>query len=161
VCSPKNNLNVVLFIAYSLSVAAVSVPITLVPVIASEVASFSGVETEASFASKMASYAVLGTSLGKFINGGVGDVFGARRILVIYSALVGVALFLLSLSHSPSHLLLAGTMVEFLFSVQWPCLTIMLASHYCQNNGKSKSEDYDIDEEQIPTGEIMQSKKSQ
>ena len=158
VCSPKNNLNVVLFIAYSLSVAAVSVPITLVPVIASEVASFSGVETEASFASKMASYAVLGTSLGKFINGGVGDVFGARRILVIYSALVGVALFLLSLSHSPSHLLLSGTMVEFLFSVQWPCLTIMLASHYCQNNGKSKSEDYDIDEEQIPTGEITQSK---
>jgi hypothetical protein len=130
--SSWNQLNIAIFVAYSLSVASVAVPITLASVIATDVTAsqHNADESEASFASKMTSSAVLGTSLGKFINGGLGDVFGARRTLVVYSILGGLSLLLLSISYRPENILFAGALIEFFQSVQWPCLTIMLTSHY-------------------------------
>ena len=123
-------LLVAIFVAYSLSVASVSVPITLAPLIAADFHTSSWSASTTSFASQMTSSAILGISLGKFINGGFGDIFGPRFILVVYSLLGGISLLLFSISYQPRNVWIAGAMVEFFQSVQWPCLTIMLTSHY-------------------------------
>jgi MFS family permease len=123
-----NTLNAALFASYALSSAATALPILLIPTISRE---FVDEENEASsFASRAASSALLGTAFGKFLNGPVGDVYGARRTSTLYSMLLAVALTGLAISRTGSSLTWSCFFVEFFQSVQWPCVVVILATHY-------------------------------
>jgi MFS family permease len=123
-----NSLNLALFVAYSLTTAATTVPILLIPTMAKE---FLADTAEASaFTSRAASSAVLGTACGKFLNGPVGDVLGARRTSVLYSFLLSLSLLGLAFCGDTPSAAWACFYVEFFQSVQWPCILITLATHY-------------------------------
>eukprot|EP00980_Cylindrotheca_fusiformis_P009347 scaffold2047_cov129-Cylindrotheca_fusiformis.AAC.26 len=126
--STWNPLNSALFIAYTLTSAAAVTPVLLIPTIGQD---FLADDAEASaFTSRAASFAVLGTACGKFLNGPVGDVVGARRTIVVYSALLSLSLIGLAICQSTSSAAWCCFFVEFFLSVQWPCIIVILATHY-------------------------------
>lgn len=130
-----NRLNWDLFLAYSLTTAATAVPITLIPAAAKELSS-----NGALFASRATASAVLGVACGKLLNGAVGDVFGARRVSCIYGTLLSLSLIALAVSPNETCAVWACFAVEFCQSVQWPCIIIILATHYDLNHHKGMYE---------------------
>jgi MFS family permease len=138
-----NWLNLGLCISYGLSTAAATVPIILIPTIAMDILQKSimvdnddisenaNIDSLISvFASKVTMYAVLGTAFGKFINGPLGDIFGARRVACFYALLVSMSLMVLSFSGGEWTVIYCCVAVEYYQSVQWPCAAIILAAHY-------------------------------
>jgi len=134
-----NRLNLALFLSYGFTSAASSVPIALIPTIAMDVLSYDnedgqdGQSLEASasiFASTVATYAVLGTAFGKFLNGPLGDICGARRIACLYALMLSISLMALSFGYSGFGVIACCAAVEFFQSVQWPCIAVILAAHY-------------------------------
>jgi MFS family permease len=123
-----NRLNIVLFATYSLTTAATAVPILLLSTVGQEFVSDAG--EAASFTSRAASSAVLGAALGKFLIGPVGDVLGARRTSVLFSVLLSLALLGLAFAGDSNYVVWACFYVEFFQSVQWPCILVILATHY-------------------------------
>ncbi len=149
-----NELNIALALSYGIISAASCVPITLVPTIAMDVLSQTNdqenqndaadaddsLEAAASkFASTVATYAVLGTAFGKFLNGPLGDIFGARRVACLYALLLSVALTMLSFGHTGWEIVACCSAVEYLSSVQWPCMTVILAAHYGNDSLESSN----------------------
>lgn len=130
--STWNPLNSALFIAYTLTSAAAMTPVLLIPTIGRE---FLADDAEASaFTSRAASFAILGTACGKFLNGPVGDVVGARRTSVVYSLLLCLSLVGLALSRDTTSAAWCCFLVEFFQSVQWPCIIVILATHYSRHS---------------------------
>ena len=127
-----NRLNMTLFLAFTLTTAASSVPITLIPTVGQDLL---GDSTEASgFTSRAAASAVFGTACGKFLNGPVGDVLGARRTSVLYSLCLSLALIGMAACGTTSCAAWTCFFVEFFQSVQWPCIIVILATHYRPSN---------------------------
>ena len=136
--SAWNPLNVAIFTSYGLTTAATALPILLIPTIGQD---FLAEENDNSaFSSRAASSAVLGIACGKFINGQVGDVLGARRASSIYSILLAMALLSLALSQSATSATTACFYVEFFQSIQWPCIIVVLSTHYNPPNHATQYE---------------------
>jgi len=134
-----NALNASLFLSLTLSTFATAVPVALVATMSEDLVSAAAAAAAADdatttttsvFASKATVAAVLGTSFGKFVNGPVGDVFGARRGSTAYSIFLSLSLVLLAFSNSVETATWAFFLVEFSYSVQWPCCVVTLATHY-------------------------------
>ena len=121
-----NPLNLALCAMYTLTTAAATVPVLLVPTIAKEMQQ----EDTSGFASRAVASAVMGTACGKFLNGPIGDVMGARRTSVLFSFLLSLALLSMGMCQERSSVIWACFFVEFFQSVQWPCIVITLATHY-------------------------------
>jgi stromal membrane-associated protein len=141
-----NLLNLALFVSYGFTSAASSIPITLIPTIAMDILS-RAIDSQGDeyleqsptvFASTVATYAVLGTALGKFLNGPMGDVFGARRVACVYALMLSLSLMALSFGRSGVGVILCCVSVEFFQSVQWPCIAVVLAAHYNNNSSDVK-----------------------
>ena len=133
-----NPLNMAIFASYALTTAATALPILLIPNIGQD---FLEEENEKSaFSSRAASSAVLGIACGKFLSGQVGDFLGARRTSSLYSILLAVALLSLALSQSAESAITACFYVEFFQSVQWPCIIVILSTHYHPPNRASQYE---------------------
>lgn len=133
-----NPLTMAIFASYALTTAATALPILLIPSIGQD---FLEEENEKSaFSSRAASSAVLGIACGKFVNGQVGDFVGARRTASLYSILLAIALLSLALSQSASSAITACFYVEFFQSVQWPCIIVLLGTHY---NPPSRTSQYE------------------
>jgi MFS family permease len=81
------------------------------------------------FASRAPAAAVLGTSLGKLLNGPKVDLVGARQTSVIYAILLLAAFVLLAFCKCLDMVLYACFLLEFAYSVQWPCVVVTLATH--------------------------------
>lgn len=113
-----NTLNMALCFAMATTAAAEAAPLLVV-----------WPQTE-SFATQITSAAVLGASLGKFCNGPIVDIAGARRTFVVFSVLLSSSLVLLSLAPNPTIAIVACFLVEFTSTVQWPCTLVTLAAHY-------------------------------
>ena len=121
-----NPLNLALCAMYTLTTAAATVPVLIVPTIAKEMEQ----EDTSGFASRAVASAVMGTACGKFLNGPIGDVMGARRTSVLFSFLLSLALLSMGICKERSSAIWACFFVEFFQSVQWPCIVITLATHY-------------------------------
>ena len=145
-----NPLNLSLFAANLLSSVAETIPVVLVPTIGAVLSGGNNDGdaggTASSFASRAAASAVLGTSLGKFVNGPAGDIFGARRVVCLYSLLLGVALLGLSLCSAEETVIVFLAIIEFVSSVQQPCIVIILAAHYRDEDGSGENVGMDQDE---------------
>ena len=127
--SPWNRLNISLFIGYFLTSSAAAVPVTLIPSLVH------AMSLEPFLPSKVTGWAVFGTAMGKFINGPLGDLVGARRVSLTNAILLATSLLCLAISWNESTVLWACFWIEFCQSVQWPCVIIILAHHY---GGKDK-----------------------
>lgn len=135
-----NGLNLALSLSYGFTTAASVVPITLIPTIAMDILSRNEyqngddddqlLDSASTFASTVTMYAVLGTAFGKFLNGPIGDIFGARRIACMYAFFLSSSLLILSLGNSSWSIIFACAAVEYYQSVQWPCVAVILAAHY-------------------------------
>lgn len=133
-----NPLNMAIFASYSLTTAATALPILLIPAIGQDF--LQNDNEKSAFSSRAASSAVLGIACGKFFNGQIGDFLGARRTSSLYSILLAVALLSLALSQSASSAITACFYVEFFQSVQWPCIIVILGTHYNPPNRASAYE---------------------
>ena len=132
-----NGLNLALSLSYGFTTAASVVPITLIPTIAIDILSRNEYQDDdqlldaaSTFASTVTMYAVLGTAFGKFLNGPIGDIFGARRIACLYAFFLSSSLLTLSFGCSTWSVIFACVAVEYYQSVQWPCIAVILAAHY-------------------------------
>lgn len=127
----KLKIHHILFISYAFHTASTTIPILLSPAIAKEYYSSNNNNNQVSiFVSQIVSNAVLGTSIGKFINGPICDLFGSRRISILYSTLWIITVFMISFTYNKKYILLGCTLMEFFSSVQWPCYVNILAQHY-------------------------------
>jgi MFS family permease len=119
------------------STACVAVPVVCLPTIAKELSNpdriYSGdvdCPTCSGFSAQIASYATAGTALGKFFLGFLGDAIGARRTMMLcFLAMLGSQI-LLSVGHSTFTIGVAQMLLEFFNSVNWPCMTIVISTHY-------------------------------
>jgi len=136
-----NKLNLSLFFAYTFSTAATSVPIAIIPAIfesfsityssANDYTTFYiSSDSSTSASSRVAQFAILGCALGKFLNGHLSDVFGARKIAIYFSLLMALSLYGLSFATGPKGVFWFCALVEFFQSVQWSCCVNVLAAHY-------------------------------
>ena len=125
-----NTLNLILFASYTCTTIATTVPVVLIPTISQDLFADESIEASSAFTSQVAASAIMGTACGKFLNGPVGDVFGARRTQVIYSTLLALSLASMTFCTSTSCVASACFFVEFFQSVQWPCILVILATHY-------------------------------
>ena len=129
-----NSLNLTVFAAYCLSSASVAVPVVLINTIASEIAPEG--TSSGSFSASVAAYATLGTSLGKAFNGFVCDSLGARRTMCLAFLGNTFGLFLYSRGSNALTVGLASALIEYNNSVHWPCMTIIVSSHYASDPGR-------------------------
>ena len=127
-----NRLNWDLIVVYSCTTAATAVPYTLVFSAATEF----GASSAALVASRATACSVLGCACGKLLLGPAGDVFGARRVSATFAMLGSISLWLLSVSPNETCAVWACFAVECCQSVQWPCIMIILASHYNLQHSK-------------------------
>ena len=135
-----NPLNTALFIAYALTTAATAVPYTLIPAMTDTLRfadnndnndnNDNAQDAAAAFAPRVTAYAVLGTACGKFLLSSMGDIFGARRTAMTSSIGLALSLLALSLCRTATAASWACFMVEVCQSVQWPCIIVLLATHY-------------------------------
>lgn len=72
------------------------------------------------FASHLTSTVTLVTAFGKFINGVLVDIAGARRLLLLYGMCTCLALLGLRYSTTPSWAIGCCAAVEFFSSINWP-----------------------------------------
>lgn len=130
--SPSHRqLHLSLFASLLLFAAANAVPVTVLPSLQRDFASSS--TTSSSMSTQFASAAVLGTSLGKLVNGPTVDIFGARRTSSLYSVGLSVALFVLACSPNVGVAKASCFFVEFCSAVQWPSALVALATHHRGN----------------------------
>jgi Major Facilitator Superfamily len=137
-------LNLALFAAYALAAAAAAIPLVVIPTIGEDllvsVSNDNDMDTTttvgqaSAFASRAAAKAVFGTACGKFINGPVGDVWGARKTLVTYSMLLSASLLRLASCGNTECAASVCFYIEFFYSVMWPCTIVILATHFRPNN---------------------------
>jgi hypothetical protein len=86
--------------------------------------------TASGFASRLAVVGMFAQSLGKFINGPLVDISGARRLLVVYGTCTFLALTGLRHSYTAGGAIACCALVEFFSSVFWPCAIVVLGAHY-------------------------------
>lgn len=123
-----NSLNLNMCLVNVFASAAMAVPITLLGE-ASENVLPEGTSAS-SFATRATAAAVMGTSAGKFLNGPIPDVLGARRTSAAFSILLALALIGLAGATTPGGIIFSCFMAEFCYSIQWPCVVVTLATHY-------------------------------
>ncbi|KAL7482885.1 hypothetical protein ACHAW6_008534 [Cyclotella cf. meneghiniana] len=86
--------------------------------------------TASSFASRLAVMGTFATALGKFVNGPLVDVGGARRLVVGYGVCTFLALMGLRSSRTSNGAIACCAAIEFFSSVFWPCAIVVLGAHY-------------------------------
>mmetsp|Transcript_4791 Transcript_4791/g.10559 ORF Transcript_4791/g.10559 Transcript_4791/m.10559 type:complete len:848 (-) Transcript_4791:199-2742(-) len=89
------------------------------------------------FASHLTSVVTLVTAFGKFINGVLVDVAGARRLLILYGTFTCVSLVGLSYSTTPNWAIGCCASVEFFSSINWSAGIVILGAHYGINGNES------------------------
>ena len=88
------------------------------------------ISESSAFASRLAIIATFGTALGKFINGTLVDVVGARRLLLLYGLCICCTLFVLRHVTTSNGAMVCCAAVEFFASILWPAAVVILGSHY-------------------------------
>jgi len=88
------------------------------------------ISESSAFASRLAIIATFATALGKFINGTLVDVVGARRLLLIYGLCICCTLFVLRHVTTSNGAMVCCAAIEFCASILWPAAVVILGSHY-------------------------------
>jgi MFS family permease len=128
----------IVFLSYLCNVMALSLPVLLVPIAATEHAismSLSAKATSIMVASQVASIssvASLGGALGKFVNGFICKEFGSYFCSTTYLAGLGLSSMAFSLTQNSNTMSMAFASMEFFASIQWASLAVMLSNYYAK-----------------------------
>lgn len=128
----------IVFVSYLCNVMALSLPVLLVPVAATEQAVSAGLSAKAasvmvaSQVASISSVASLGGAVGKFVNGFICKEYGSYFCSKTYLAGLGLCSLAFSLSTSPLAMSLAFAGMEFFASIQWASLAVMLSNYYAK-----------------------------
>ena len=121
----------IVFGAYLCNVVALSLPVILLPLAASEhVASMTSSAKIASTVAAVSSIATLGGAVGKFANGFICKELGSYTCSKWYLAGLAICSLLFSVAPNPSTLGYAYAGMEFFASMQWASLSVMLSNYY-------------------------------
>ena len=82
------------------------------------------------FASHLTSVVTLIAALGKFINGAIVDIAGARRLLLLYGMCTCLALLGLRYSTTPNQAIVSCAAVDFFSSINWSSGIVSLVIRY-------------------------------
>lgn len=124
-------LDACIFLTYFCSSLAMSLPILLLPMAASE---FSTATTStSSLVVSVTSKALLGGAVGKCINGFLCQEFGGKPCSVFHLMGTAVCSLFFSMATTPDTLGMAHAGIEFFVSIQWTALSVILAQHYSQD----------------------------
>eukprot|EP00578_Thalassiosira_sp_NH16_P023090 CAMPEP_0181088052 /NCGR_PEP_ID=MMETSP1071-20121207/6586_1 /TAXON_ID=35127 /ORGANISM="Thalassiosira sp., Strain NH16" /LENGTH=829 /DNA_ID=CAMNT_0023169953 /DNA_START=79 /DNA_END=2564 /DNA_ORIENTATION=- len=97
----------------------------------------SNISSSSVFASHLTSVVTLVTAFGKFLNGVLVDVAGARRLLLLYGMCTCLALVGLRYSTTPNWAIGCCAAVEFFSSINWPAGIVILGAHYGMDENES------------------------
>ena len=132
----------IVFLAYLCNVMALSLPVLLVPIAATEHAALTMTTSSAKAASavvaaqvaSISSIASLGGAVGKFVNGFICKEYGSYACSKYYLAGLGLCSVAFSLAPvaSPQLMGLAFGGMEFFASIQWASLAVMLSNYYAK-----------------------------
>lgn len=122
--------NTSICLSIAATAAAASSPMALIPFIFREFDGDETPENKAIFTSHAAAYSVLGAAAGKMLGGPLTDIVGARRVSCVSAILLSFSLVGLSVLGDKASLLWSCFVVEFLQSVQWPCVVVILGTQY-------------------------------
>lgn len=128
-----------MFQAYLCNVVALSLPVILLPMAATEHVAIAGASSSAQVASTVAavsSIATLGGAVGKFCNGFICKELGSYFCSKVYLAGLGICSLLFSFATNSSTLGLAYAGMEFFASMQWASLSVMLSNYYAKDKVK-------------------------
>jgi hypothetical protein len=89
-----------------------------------------GISSSSIFASHLTSVVTLVTAFGKFMNGVLVDIAGARRLLLIYGLCTCVALVGLKHSTTPNGAIGCCAAVEFFSSINWSASIVSFTLHH-------------------------------
>jgi hypothetical protein len=124
-------LDASIFLTYFCSSVAMSLPILLLPMAASE---FSTATTStSSLVVSVTSKALLGGAVGKCINGFLCQEFGGKPCSMFHLTGTAVCSLFFSMATTPATLGMAHAGIEFFVSIQWTALSVILAQHYSQD----------------------------
>lgn len=94
------------------------------------------ISSSSMFASHLTSVVTLVTAFGKFINGALVDVAGARRLLIMYGTCTFISLLGLSFCSTPDWAIRCCASVEFFSSINWSAGIVILGAHYGTNGNE-------------------------
>ena len=114
------------FLAYLCSTTVNNLPVVLIPVAVAELN-----EEVASFVASVASVAVLGSALGKLVNGFVCEAIGNQRASFWYM----IGLSLCTRCFASGQLTYAYAGMEFFSSLQWTALSVLMMKRYANDPG--------------------------
>lgn len=126
----------IVYCSYLCNVMALSLPVLLVPIAATEhvVALGSGsgqlLHRVAATVAGITSVATLGGATGKFTNGFICQAVGSYASSKVYFVGLAACSFLFSLASTPTAMGLAYAGMEFFASIQWAALAVMLSNYY-------------------------------
>jgi len=127
----------IVFQAYLCNVVALSLPVILLPMAASEqvgaVATMASSAKIASTVAAVSSIATLGGAVGKFMNGFICKELGSYTCSKYYLAGLSICSLLFSMSPNASTLGAAYAGMEFFASMQWASLSVMLSNFYSKS----------------------------
>lgn len=103
----------------------------------------SNINSSSIFASHLTAIVTLVTAMGKFINGPLVDLAGARRLLLVYGICTGLALIGLRCSNTPGSAIACCALIEFFNSINWPANIVILGAHYGTSSGGNNTADSD------------------
>ncbi|CAB9525224.1 expressed unknown protein [Seminavis robusta] len=128
----------IVFVSYLCNVMALSLPVLLVPIAATEHATSMSLSAKAatvmvaSQVASISSVASLGGALGKFVNGFICKELGSYFCSSAYLVGLGVCSLAFSLSTNAQTMSYAFAGMEFFASIQWASLAVMLSNYYAK-----------------------------
>jgi Major Facilitator Superfamily len=119
------------FLAYLCSTTVNNLPVVLIPVALTEEGGTNVLKSGdvASYVASVASMAVLGSALGKLVNGFVCEALGNQRASFLYMLGLSLCTHWLSLGQ----LTYAYAGMEFFASLQWTALSVLLSKRYASD----------------------------
>jgi len=126
------SLDACIFLTYFCSSVAMSLPVLLLPMAASEFSTATTTSTS-SLVVSVTSKALLGGAVGKCINGFLCQEFGGKPCSVFHLMGTAVCSLFFSMATTPTTLGMAHAGIEFFVSIQWTALSVILAQHYSQD----------------------------
>lgn len=126
----------IVFQAYLCNVVALSLPVILLPMAATEQLALPTSAKVASTVAAVSSIATLGGAFGKFCNGFICKQAGSYRSSKVYLAGLGISSLLFSMSPNANMLGISYAAMEFFASMQWASLSVMLSNYYANDKLK-------------------------
>jgi MFS family permease len=124
-------LRTFIFICTFCSSVTQTMPVVILPLIASQHSVHHGGTGAAAFVAAVASVSTIGGAVGQFVNGFVCQHFGGQRSGSMY--MLGMALTALLISTATSHMQVLCFCMEYFAAIQWTSCSTVMSNHFADD----------------------------